>query len=217
MGKGEFNSLLPSATVQERKIEETLQRSGELPVSIQDMWNPEKCPLNLLPWLAWALSVDNWDSRWPESVKREVIRESVKVHRKKGTRSAVENALKALGVRIDLTEWFEEENDVQPHTFTLTARANNALTQGSDTLLDQEFFNTVRATVDSTKPMRSHYQLRVGANFTNKLLVATLAKGGSYLRKHTAVTVKPIIRKSIFGFCARKKAASVVRLTMEVL
>lgn len=30
------------------------------PVSIRELWNPDTCPANLLPWLAWAFSVDRW-------------------------------------------------------------------------------------------------------------------------------------------------------------
>ncbi|EHS5692594.1 TPA: phage tail protein I, partial [Escherichia coli] len=28
------------------------------PVRIRELWNPDTCPANLLPWLAWAFSVD---------------------------------------------------------------------------------------------------------------------------------------------------------------
>lgn len=34
------------------------------PVSIRELWNPDTCPANLLPWLAWAFSVDRWDEKW---------------------------------------------------------------------------------------------------------------------------------------------------------
>lgn len=36
------------------------------PVSIRELWNPDTCPANLLPWLAWSFSVDRWDDKWPE-------------------------------------------------------------------------------------------------------------------------------------------------------
>ncbi|EQU65680.1 phage tail protein I [Escherichia coli HVH 209 (4-3062651)] len=44
------------------------------PVSIRELWNPDTCPANLLPWLAWAFSVDRWDEKWPEATKRAVNR-----------------------------------------------------------------------------------------------------------------------------------------------
>lgn len=43
------------------------------PVSIRELWNPDTCPANLLPWLAWSFSVDRWDDKWPEATKRAVI------------------------------------------------------------------------------------------------------------------------------------------------
>lgn len=42
------------------------------PVSIRELWNPDTCPANLLPWLAWSFSVDRWDEKWPEATKRAV-------------------------------------------------------------------------------------------------------------------------------------------------
>lgn len=34
------------------------------PVSIRELWNPDTCPANLLPWLAWSFSVDRWDDKY---------------------------------------------------------------------------------------------------------------------------------------------------------
>jgi hypothetical protein len=50
-----------------------------------------------LPWLAWALSVDEWDETWTEAQKRETVAASYAVHSKKGTPYAVRHALEALG------------------------------------------------------------------------------------------------------------------------
>ncbi|WP_332113935.1 phage tail protein I, partial [Escherichia coli] len=42
------------------------------PVSIRELWNPDTCPANLLPSLAWAFSVHTWDEKWPEEPKSVV-------------------------------------------------------------------------------------------------------------------------------------------------
>ncbi|EFB6438277.1 TPA: phage tail protein I, partial [Escherichia coli] len=55
------------------------------PVSIRELWNPDTCPANLLPWLAWSFSVDRWDDKWPEATKRAVIRDAYFIHCHKGT------------------------------------------------------------------------------------------------------------------------------------
>lgn len=94
------NSLLPhNATPQEVALELTTARVGAVDVPIRDLWNPDTCPTAHLPWLAWALSVDSWEAAWPEEVKRQALRRSVAVHRRKGTPAAVREALEAVGYR----------------------------------------------------------------------------------------------------------------------
>ena len=90
-------SILPRhSTLVEQALEDALRSRadvGDLP----NLWNPNTCPARFLPWLAWALSVDDWDDAWPESRKRAVIAASVDVHRRKGTPAGVRAALKAMG------------------------------------------------------------------------------------------------------------------------
>ena len=88
--------LPPSASPQERAIASATARVGAVPVPVRDLWNPQTCPANLLPWLAWALSVDAWNSAWSEQQKRDTIAASVAVHRIKGTVGALQKALGAL-------------------------------------------------------------------------------------------------------------------------
>ena len=93
-----MNSLLPpNATPQETAIEAATARIADVPVPNASLWTPATCPAALLPWLAWALSVDDWDGTWPEARQRAVIAASVGVHRRKGTRGAVVAALAAAG------------------------------------------------------------------------------------------------------------------------
>jgi phage tail P2-like protein len=51
----------------------------------------------LLPFLAWAFSVEEWGSDWSQETKRETIANSVLVHRLKGTLAAVRFALASAG------------------------------------------------------------------------------------------------------------------------
>ncbi|MGK3945332.1 phage tail protein I, partial [Streptomyces caeruleatus] len=59
------------------------------PVNIRALWNIDTCPENLLPWLAWAFSVDLWIENWPEGTKRAVIRDAYFIHCHKGTIGAI--------------------------------------------------------------------------------------------------------------------------------
>lgn len=95
----DFKSLLPPyATSAERQVEQPLaEKYPTLQPPIGDFWSAGSCPTEILGWLAWSLSVDNWDSDWSEDAKREVIAQSPFVHRHKGTLGAVKRALKAAG------------------------------------------------------------------------------------------------------------------------
>lgn len=89
-------SLLPfNATALEVALEATF--AVPVPLPNDRLWNPETCPDDLLPWLAHAMSVDFWNNTWPAATKRRVIRDSVVIHRKKGTISSIRMALAAAG------------------------------------------------------------------------------------------------------------------------
>lgn len=92
-----FKSLLPpNATVLERRLEQaTAPRAA--PRIIPTLWNADTCPLPLLPWLANAVAVDDWDPAWPEAKKRAAIREAPQLHRIKGTPAAIRQALALRG------------------------------------------------------------------------------------------------------------------------
>jgi phage tail P2-like protein len=93
-----MSDLLPSnATNSERALSLSVARLGDVPVAIGSVWSPDTCPDEMLPWLAWAMSVDDWDSGWSVETKRSVIRESIAVHRRKGTRASIQLALHSAG------------------------------------------------------------------------------------------------------------------------
>src|SRR5690606_38881296 len=111
--------LPPSATDEERAIDLATSRLGDVPVLVREAWNPETCPAELLPWLAWAFSVDEWQDSWTEAEKRGVIQSALYVHKKKGTLAALRRAVAPLGYIIRIIEWFEESPPGTPYTFRL--------------------------------------------------------------------------------------------------
>lgn len=52
---------------------------------LRTLWDPWACPVDQLPLLAWAWSVDFWKAEWPEHRKRQVIAESRAYHEAKTT------------------------------------------------------------------------------------------------------------------------------------
>lgn len=95
-------TLLPRNTsTLERNLEKACVRYNHAAL-IPALWNGSTCPKPLLPWLAWAVSVDDWDSIWSEERKREAINESLTIHEHKGTPSAIKRIL-ALHGHADAT------------------------------------------------------------------------------------------------------------------
>ncbi|MDJ0827758.1 MAG: phage tail protein I [Rhodobacter sp.] len=158
----EVQTLLPvNATPTERSIEAATARIGAVPVPVGTLWQVETCPEPLLPWLAWALSADVWNGAWPEDIKRAALAATVEVHRKKGTRAAVQAALDALGMSMDLIEWFESSG--APYTFRIDVFADDIFNAGFN--VDNRLVELVARRLDTVKPVRAHYDLRVGESF----------------------------------------------------
>lgn len=109
--------LPPSATHQEVALSQATARLADPAPHCRQMWNPTTCPPAHLPWLAWALSVDEWDTAWSDAQKRAAIEASYTVHRHKGTVGAVRTALSALGYSIELSEWYQWTPTGTPYTF----------------------------------------------------------------------------------------------------
>ena len=89
--------LKPNATEHDRALEQAIRKGKPDLTPIAKLMNPETCPADLLMHLAWSFSVDVWDGAWSEGTKREVIKQSLPVHRVKGTLRAVKDALAAAG------------------------------------------------------------------------------------------------------------------------
>lgn len=89
--------LPPNATSTERKLSVSSGLRLAFQIPLRDLWRPATCPENLLPWLAWGLSVDTWDETWSAAARRAICAESAMLHARKGTPWAVRTALVAMG------------------------------------------------------------------------------------------------------------------------
>jgi len=145
--------LPPSASELERASAEVFAQRANLPVRIGDLWNPDACPAEQLPWLAWALSVDRWFPDWTENQRRQAIAASYEVHRHKGTPAAVKAALSVLGHPVQLVEWYQTSPPGAPYTFSVEVMPG--LGNGGITL-DDAWFDRVINIANSAKNTRSH-------------------------------------------------------------
>jgi len=208
--------LSPNATDLERSIEQSATGAIErLPVPLRELWNPDTCPLHLLPWLAWAVDVEMWRSDWPEAVQRNAIKASIGVHNHMGTGASVRQALDALGASIEITEWFQSGG--APHTFDLTAWASANIVQSSKPILDQSLYDTLLASINETKPARSHFTFRVGARFTDGVAVAVTMGGAALMRRNATTSRPPLSAMGGMISAVTSSLATVARFPMEAI
>ncbi|MGM3174772.1 phage tail protein I [Dickeya lacustris] len=142
------NSLLPpSASDFMRNVASSTQRLSEIAVDLDTLWSAERCPAQLLPYLAWALSVDRWDKRWSEQTKRYVIKAAWLVHRQKGTLAALRRVVEPFGYLIRITEWWQTGD--APGTFRLDIGVQ-------DSGITEEVFLELERLIADAKPVSRH-------------------------------------------------------------
>ncbi|MGX9944864.1 phage tail protein I [Bradyrhizobium denitrificans] len=82
--------LAPNATLYERTLASQVDRLLSLDTDrLRRLWDPFRCHIDDLPYLAWSFSVDLWDTDWPEAKKRKVVADAISHHRIKGTKAGM--------------------------------------------------------------------------------------------------------------------------------
>ncbi len=159
-----FADYLPGALKQDPKIKaiaeavtkEALTVSGEIE-NVLIYSRIDELPEALVDILAYDMHVDWYDYSFPLKVKRDILKSSVKVHKKMGTKYAVEKALGALYPQSEVEEWYQYEGE--PHHFHIVCD----VTENRVTASFQEIINAVMM----YKRLSSHldevvYQASVG-------------------------------------------------------
>ncbi|MGM3189834.1 phage tail protein I [Dickeya dadantii subsp. dieffenbachiae] len=142
------NSLLPpSASDFMRHVASSTQLLSEIAVNLDTLWDAERCPAQLMPYLAWALSVDRWDKRWSEQTKRQVIKAAWLVHRQKGTIAALRRVVEPFGYLIRITEWWQTGG--VPGTFRLDIGVQDAG-------ITEETYLELERLIADAKPVSRH-------------------------------------------------------------
>lgn len=144
--------LPPSSTPLERALCDATARLSDVPLPIRDLWNPATCPAALLPFLAWGVSIDFWDSAWTEAEKRAAIAGAIELQRRKGTPASLRAVLDRFDPLIELVEWFEDRDTLAVHTFRLEL----PLLSDSATRFDEVLVEALLRDIAATKPLRSH-------------------------------------------------------------
>lgn len=152
--------LPPNATSLERALADAMALLGTIPNPVRDLWNPWRCPLPLLPWLAWGLGVEEWKPDWPEAVKRTVCAEAFAIHGIKGTQAAIERVLDLIGAVHE----YLERPDGDP--MTALVKIFNSESIALDSLAE------VKAALERVKRKSVHLDVELHAGLAGTIRVA---------------------------------------------
>lgn len=158
------NTLLPpSASAWMRSAEAATAKLSGITVAIRTLWTPTACPVDLLPYLAWALSVDRWDKNWPPERKIAAIQRSYWLHRRKGNRAAVRRVIEDMGFSATFAEWFDVGDE--PGTFRLEVDVN-------EVGLTPKTLDELNRLIGDAKPVSRHL---------TQMTIATSARGNAWV------------------------------------
>ncbi|MCH4997862.1 phage tail protein I [Pectobacterium carotovorum] len=168
------NSLLPVGSSElEIAAAKACAELSRTPIPLRQLCDPESCPSNLLPYLAWAFSVDRWDEKWPEVIKRQAIKDAYFIHRHKGTIGALRRVVEPFGYLIRIIEWFQ--NGGEPGTFRLDIGVQDS------GITEETFYELERLIADAKPASRHLLGLNINLDTQGEANVAATSYSGDTL------------------------------------
>lgn len=204
MNERETRTLLPpSSTLYERNLAQVMATFFDVDIPLRTLWNPDTCPVDLLPYLAWAFSVYRWDEKWDEATRRKTIKDSFFLHQHKGTIGALRRAVEPMGYLISVTEWWQ--NNKTPGTFEMEVAA-------LDTGITVDMYAELERVINDAKPCSRHMTLlTISMETRGEIPVAAAAYDGDIM------TIYPYFPDSIeSSMTAYARAAVQMIDTMEI-
>lgn len=152
----DFSEFLPGALRHDPKMialaraltEQLLAVSGNMDnVLIYSRF--EELSEDLVDILAYDMHVDWYDYGYPLNVKRDMVKNSVKVHKRMGTKYAVETAVKAIYPESRIEEWFNYGGEPFHFKVVLNAGDKNLKIDLNDIVKKINMYKRLSAHIDS--------------------------------------------------------------------
>lgn len=174
-------------------------------VPLRDLYNADTCPVQLLPHLAWAWSVDRWDYRWTESTKRAAIKASYYIHAHKGTIGALRRVVEPLGYLIEIIEWFKMVPEGIPGTFALKVGV-------LDTGITEEMYQELERLIDDAKPVSRHLTgLAISLETTGTVSIFASVYDGDEIDVYPPI-LRDIVITGVIGAAGREESIDTVNV-----
>lgn len=179
-----WEELLPQPLREDKKVMALVQamseqrRTAAAQIAMARFWTDmELLPENMLDVLAYDLKIDWWDESYPAERKRQILRESILVHKHKGTKYAVETATSSMYPKTQVEEWFAYGGE--PYTFRLNIDVTDeeVTTEKHRQLLERvNYYKNARSHLDQVTYMLNPVPAvaRCGAAFVGGYMAMTV-------------------------------------------
>ena len=189
--ESDFTKYLPKPLTHDPKIialaraatKELLEVSG-LAKTVLVYPRIDELPEELLDILAYDLHVDWYDYAYTLETKRNVLKGSVDIHKRMGTKYAVEKAISAVYRTAAVKEWFDYGGE--PYHFKVTVNIG-------DTGLEEETTRQIEEKMWFYKNLRSHCD---GIFYAINMKAAEV-KAAAAQAAGARLKVKPFLKSSI--------------------
>lgn len=155
----------------------------------------DELPEELIDILAYDMHVDWYDYAYPLEIKRNLVKSSVKVHKKMGTVYAVETAIRAIYPESRIEEWFEYGGKPFHFRVILNAGTQNVQIDMEDMLKKINIYKRLSAHIDSINTERTK-KTKIYAAVSREVFVKTRFHMNPYYK-----TVKKQIQLKL-GVCS---------------
>lgn len=207
--------LPPNATPLEKAVMlAVLKQYAKLPLNIKrSLWNPNTCPVELLPWLAGTVGLQEWNNNWTEHIKRAQIRDAIVVAKKRGTLGAIKRSLNNYGVTVAIKPWFEYEPKKEPYTFDVTVVIDEQTASGVNNV---ELLESVQRDIERNKSLRDHYTLTQGVQLRGGLRLLGVMRNLSTTRLKLHTDVAPYQMNTHLWMIGTSRTLTSTRLPMTI-
>lgn len=119
----------------------------------------------------------SWSDAWPVETKRRTLRSIITELSRTGTAASVKNIIAGFGSAAVLQEWWQTNPQGTPHTFKIYINPGKV-----GGLVSTEVADEILRMINSTKPVRSQYELTIVETREADLRLTGGAKTGSFFR-----------------------------------
>ena len=123
--------------------------------------------------------MDEWDSNWTTATKRNVIKNSAEIHRKKGTVAAIKSLLNSFGIALQLIEWWQTTPKGTPHTFIVFLGWLQTPVSVQD---------SIAKAITAIKPVRSSFVIAAMETFVGSINIVGVCRTATFDRLDCAAT-----------------------------